>query len=94
MSALDHVKALQAHLGRVPDVVLVNTAPISPQMLERYRAERAEPALVEPAAFRAAGIRSHGAVLTRSGGGQHDPDELSAALVRLFPNRTRLESNN
>jgi uncharacterized cofD-like protein len=91
MSALDHVRALQAHLGRVPDIVLVNTAPISQEMLERYRAERAEPSRVEPAAFRAAGIRAHGAILTRSGGGQHDPDELSAALVRLFPTRRRLE---
>ncbi len=91
MSALDHVKALQTHLGRVPDVVLVNTAPIAEAMLERYRAERAEAVEIDPAAFRFAGIRAHGATLTRSGGGQHDPDELSAALVRLFPARRGLE---
>lgn len=84
MSALDHARSLEAHLGRAPDVVLVNTAPISAETLERYGAEKAEPAAVDLAAFQSAGIRTHGAMLTQAGGGQHDPDELSASIVRLF----------
>lgn len=91
MSALDHVRALQVHLGRAPDVVLVNTAPISDETLERYRAEGAQPALVDQFAFRTAGIQLHGEILTRQGGGQHDPDALSAALVQLFAGRRGLE---
>ena len=92
MSALDHVKALVSHLGRRPDVVLVNTAPISNATLERYRAEDAEPATVDAAAFRAAGIQLQGAHLTDSGGGQHEPEALSEALVQLFAGRRALET--
>jgi uncharacterized cofD-like protein len=41
-SAFDHVAAIQAHLGRYPEVVLVNHTPVDEQRLQRYLMERAE----------------------------------------------------
>nr|WP_183985527.1 uridine diphosphate-N-acetylglucosamine-binding protein YvcK [Deinobacterium chartae] len=82
-----HHEVLAQHLGRSADVVLVNSAPISPEILERYRAEGArllESPLTRPT-FRA---RVRHAPLVSPDAGQHDPALLARALIELLP-RTR-----
>jgi uncharacterized cofD-like protein len=87
MSASQHCRVLESHLGRKPDVALVNSAPISAVTLERYKAEAADPVMVDREALSAAGIRVQARVLTRDGGGQHNPDLLSVAIVELLSGR-------
>lgn len=84
LSALGHVRAVQEHLGRSPDVVLLNNAPISEETLARYRLEGAERLEVDETALMQVGIRVVFAPLTRRGQGQHDPRALAVALVRLL----------
>jgi len=84
MDAFDHVRALAEHLGRWPDVVLVHTAPLPPEVLTRYAAEGQRPVAFDPAPFRRMGIR----VLTgdfreRGPLAQHDPERLARVLASL-----------
>lgn len=55
-SAWDHVAALYDHLGRYPDVVLVNTGKVDQVRLERYRAAGSDLVRYDAAPFEAAGI--------------------------------------
>ncbi|MEJ2666835.1 MAG: uridine diphosphate-N-acetylglucosamine-binding protein YvcK [Deinococcales bacterium] len=82
--AFDHAEALTRHLGRRPDVVVLNSTPVDEPRLAAYRAEGAE--VVAPALerFQAAGL--HVAQLPLLGGGQlaqHDSDRLASWLSRL-----------
>lgn len=43
MTAKDHLAVLSHHLGRKPDAVIINTGPISPQILSAYAAEHEYP---------------------------------------------------
>ena len=91
LSLFEHCQAITAHLGRKPDVVLVNNAAISATTLEKYQAERAEPVELDLARTREAGIHVHTTRLTQNGEGQHQPRALSAALIRALLER-RLRS--
>jgi uncharacterized cofD-like protein len=87
MSAQEHVAAITAHLGRKPDVVLLNNAPIAPEVLERYRAVSAAPVTVNPEALTAMGVQPLEVPLTVDGEAQHEPRRLAAALMRLMLRR-------
>jgi uncharacterized cofD-like protein len=87
MNALDHVRALEAHLGRLPDVIVVNDSVIPLATLDRYRLELAEVALVGTAELERAGIEVYPASLAVDGKAQHDPRVLALALVRLLAER-------
>jgi uncharacterized cofD-like protein len=84
LSLFEHCQAVTLHLGRKPDVVLVNNAPISRSILEKYFAEKAEQVKLDLASTREAGIQIHQARLTQNGEGQHQPRALSAALIRIL----------
>lgn len=56
-SAWEHVEALHRHLGRYPDWVVINTAKVNAERLERYRAEGAEVVVFDAAPFERAGIQ-------------------------------------
>ncbi len=87
LSLSEHCQAIWVHLGRKPDVVLVNNAPISQCVLEKYRAEQAEQVVFDSAIILAAEIQAHSARLTQGGEAQHQPRALSAALIRLLLER-------
>src|SRR5262249_21989248 len=58
MTASDHVQALYNHSSRkFLDYALVNSAPVSPAMKERYAEERAEPVESDTAAIEKLGVR-------------------------------------
>ncbi len=84
--AADHLKALLDHGGPgVADYCLVNTEPIPPETIARYREEGAEPVQVHPDRIKALGVQLvadsliHQADVVR-----HDPDRLGAAVMRLL----------
>jgi uncharacterized cofD-like protein len=80
--AFDHVVKLREHLGRAPDWVVVNSAPVDPERLEAYQIEGAQVVEVEPELFATEGIRL--AQLDLLGAGpyaQHDAETLARWLV-------------
>jgi uncharacterized cofD-like protein len=87
MNALEHVLALEAHLGRKPDVIVVNDSPIPLETLERYRLEQAEVVQVGRADLERAGVEVYPSSLAVDGSAQHDPRVLALALVRLLAER-------
>lgn len=90
MDAWQHVEALHAHLGRYPDVVVVNDAPIDAARREAYALEQAEVVTVPRERLRAAGIRLVEAALVEDGVfAQHDPRRVAATLLQLASERGR-----
>jgi uncharacterized cofD-like protein len=84
LSVFEHCQAVSSHLGRKPDVVLVNDAPISRLTLEKYLLEQAQQVKLDLALVRQAGIGVHQTRLTQNGEGQHQPRALSTALIRVL----------
>jgi uncharacterized cofD-like protein len=84
LSLFEHCQAVTRHLGRKPDVVLVNSASISSLTLKKYFAEQAEQVKLDLAITREAGIQIYQSRLTQNGEGQHQPRALSAALIRIL----------
>ncbi|SDF08068.1 conserved hypothetical protein, cofD-related [Thermus arciformis] len=83
-TAYEHYKAVAFHLGRRPEIVLVHTAPIPEEVLERYAEEGRHPVAFDPRPFALDGVR----VLTgdfREEGplAQHDPEKVVRALLGL-----------
>jgi uncharacterized cofD-like protein len=87
LSALDHLEAIEAHLGRsLLDAVLVHAGELDAARLERYRAEGALPLSIEEPAFRGRGLRLVTAdLVSRSGLVRHDPGRLAEAVVGVLP---------
>ncbi len=78
----DHARMIDRHLGRMPDVVLVNSAPVSQRILAKYTAQGAQ--LVVPHSHDPAlTLRIRRAVLLAPGTAHHHPDKLAQALLRL-----------
>jgi len=79
----EHERLLSRHVGRAPDWVLVNSSPITVSVRERYAREGAHllTGRGTTPSFRA---RVRYAPLLAENSGQHDPDRLAAALVRLL----------
>ncbi len=78
-----HERLLAEHIGRAPDWILVNSAPVSVSVRERYAQEGAHllSSRGTSPGFRA---RVRFSALLAEGSGQHDPDKLAAALLRLL----------
>lgn len=87
MTLQDHVLALTRHLGRAPDQVLLNSLPLTPAVVARYRAEGAE-----PLDLRGAPRQLRGKVLTaplaQPGTAWHDPEALAKALTEILGRRS------
>ena len=84
MSAEQHVAAITQHLGRKPDVVLLNNAPVAIDVKQRYRQTGAELVEADVNALSASGTQPLELPLTVGGEAQHDPRRLAAALMRLM----------
>jgi uncharacterized cofD-like protein len=82
--AFDHIKAIFHHLGRYPDIVIVNTSPVDETRLARYREEKAELVAMNETAFARTGIRLEQLPLLSAGQhAQHDSLKLAQELVTL-----------
>ncbi len=82
--AWDHVETLRRHLGRLPDVVIVNDAPIDTERLAAYEHEGAFPVHVDAERLRAAGVTPVAAPVLGAGPhAQHDAHALAQLLVDL-----------
>jgi uncharacterized cofD-like protein len=85
-AASRHVAEIIRYAGRCPDVVLVHSGSVPPEMAERYRAEAAGPVEVDEGPIRALGvqmIRSR-RLMSDLHLARHDPDRTAAALIELF----------
>ena len=82
--AFDHVKAIFHHLGRYPDIVVVNSTPVDEERQKRYREENAGVVSLNEAAFSRTGIVLEQVPLLGEGlHAQHDSQELARALITL-----------
>lgn len=95
MSVADHVEAVTRYVGRQPDTVLVNTAPLPQHLCERYAREAEYPVRYEapacPHVYQEVDLLARTEVTTSAGDVlkrsllRHDPDALATALVELLP---------
>ncbi len=83
MDAHDHYQAVATHLGRKPNVVLVNAALIPEEILRRYRAEGQSPVRFTPQKFEGEGVQIIAENFLEPGLAQHDPDKIVKALINL-----------
>ena len=89
-TAADHLEALLAHGGPgLVDLCLVNSAPIEPGLLEKYREEDAAPLVVDRERIAALGLELVEYPVASDGGNyaRHDPDKLAAALLEIYRQR-------
>jgi len=84
--ASDHVRALVAHSNPgIIQLVLVNTEPVPPALLERYRQEEAFPVEPDIERIRALGYQvvAEGLISTEDYV-RHDPDKVAKIVVQLI----------
>jgi len=84
-SAADHVRALIRHIGTgVVTHVLLNSAPVPPDVLARYKAIGAEYIAPDETEIEMMGVRAiHGPFLDVSNVVRHHPGKLAAAILRI-----------
>jgi len=84
-SAADHVRALIRHIGTgVVTHVLLNSAPVPPDVLARYKAIGAEYIAPEETEIEMMGVRAiHGPFIDVSNVVRHHPGKLAAAILRI-----------
>jgi uncharacterized cofD-like protein len=84
-TAADHLDALHRHgLAGLIDVVLVNDAQVSPDLVASYRRFGARPVVVDEARLRGAGVKvTHANVAAESDVVRHDSERLAQALIRI-----------
>ena len=82
----DHLRAIEAHVpGRVIDAVVANRKPVSPEVARRYRAENAEPVLVDHANVLKSKVRLlTGDLFEEHGVIRHNSRLLARLLVEEF----------
>lgn len=79
----DHIQMIERHLGRLPDVVLVNSEAVPTEVQERYRQTRAT--LIGPHSQDAViKIRLRHTPLLLEHQAHHDPHKLASALISLL----------
>jgi len=84
LDAMGHARAVHDHLGRWPDLVLVNDRPIDEARRASYREEGADVVAVAAAAFADQGVALRAAPLLVDGPyAQHDPVRLAKELTSL-----------
>lgn len=91
LSLDDHIRMIDRHLGRVPDVVLVNSEAVPDAVQTRYRLTGA--ALINPhSSHPAFKLLLRRRPMLLAGQAHHDPDKLAAALLELIGERLRRRS--
>jgi uncharacterized cofD-like protein len=84
-TAADHLDALHRHgLTGLVDVVLVNDAPVSADLVASYRRFGARPVAVDEDRLKAAGVKvARAQVAAESNVVRHDSERLAQALIRV-----------
>jgi uncharacterized cofD-like protein len=83
-AASDHVRAIEHHVGRVVDAVLVHAGPVPASLVQGYAAQGSHPVAVDREKLRALGVEVVEADLLAPGGAaRHDPSKLADALLRV-----------
>jgi uncharacterized cofD-like protein len=85
-SAADHVAAIYEHVGPgLFDWAVANSAPVSPRLLRRYRAEGAGAVRFDRARLERLGLRClAGELVEEDGVARHDPRKLARLLLSQF----------
>lgn len=99
LTARDHIHIIEAHAGRVVDIVVLNDRPIDPAVRARYEERGAHAIPADPQALRAEGRRVMVEdVLAPGRFVRHDPDKLARAVlaavlsdIAVFDPRRRLD---
>jgi len=88
-SAAEHVRALHEHAGvKLFDSVLLNIRPLSPAMLKRYAAQRAEPVVNDLERLQALGVKPISAdLLMEAHVVRHESRRLAQLLLDLAAQR-------
>lgn len=96
MHAAEHVAEVSKHIGRAPDVALINTSTFQPDLLDKYAKEGDHPILNncvgDICTIEALPLASEEEVILSSGDTvkrsliRHDSDFLAKTLVSLIPN--------
>jgi len=84
-TAADHLDALHRHgIAGLVDVVLVNDAAVSPDLVTSYQRSGARPVVVDEDRLRQAGVKvAHAQVAAESNVVRHDSERLAQALIRM-----------
>jgi len=84
-TAADHLDALHRHgVTGLVDVVLVNDAMVSPDLVTSYQRSGARPVVVDEDRLREAGVKvTHAQVAAESNVVRHDSERLAQALIRM-----------
>ena len=84
MNVEDHVTAIREHLGRSPDVVIVNDEAIDALILDSYRGEEAEVVTFDRKALKELDVEALTASMLGVGPyAQHDPERLAEVVTSL-----------
>jgi uncharacterized cofD-like protein len=89
-TAADHLEALRTHGGRnIVDMCLANSAPVSPELVEKYRCEDAAPLVVDRERIADMGLDLVERPVAAEQGNlaRHDPDKLANAILDIYRNR-------
>lgn len=89
-SLADHVSALLSHgASGLIDACLANSSPVRPEVLERYRAEGAEPIRMdrERLASMGVGLIERPMVTDQSDFARHNPQMLAEAVLNIYVRR-------
>lgn len=89
-TAADHLEALLDHsVPGLVDLCLANSAPVDPELVEKYRREDAGPLVVDRERIAALGLELVERPVASEEGGfaRHDPDKLAAALLEIYRSR-------
>lgn len=82
----DHVRAIHQHTGKkIIDCIVLNDRPLAPEVLRRYKAEGAEPVLVDHSELQRMGLQYlSGNLLEVHGVVRHNSRRLSSLLIEKF----------
>lgn len=84
LTAADHVRAVQHHLGDVVDVALVHRGGLPPDVAAAHAAEGAHPVEIDRAELESLGVVPVVLDLLAAGDvARHDPDKLARALLGI-----------
>jgi 2-phospho-L-lactate transferase/gluconeogenesis factor (CofD/UPF0052 family) len=88
LTASQHIERIYAHAHRpIFDYALVNTAPVSQALLERYAGEGSSPIVADIDAIEALGVRCIAGDFTAEGDVvRHAADRVAEAALRLGVN--------
>lgn len=90
MTLSDHVSALLAHSGPgLIDLCVANSAPVDPALIQRYKAEDADPIVVDKERIEALGVEvvERPMISVAARYARHSPERLGEVTMELYEER-------